>query len=273
MAGRARRALAVAVAVIESTFADVISSVTGVLTASGPRLPVFLRSSSSTVLLPAPGLSDRSAFERSVALHGRDRRLRNPSIFVFPQRSTTCVVPRFAIHGHPATAVRELLGFSKMAAPASAGRRRSLRPRFRFEPLHSPHRLHAYRCSRSSCSFGLTRTRLSDPNAVGPASPSGDLLPRRPRSRSPLRDRLRTPPAHMTGRHPSPQHADERGAGTPGAPEPKPGPPSRSQARVPPRNRLVATPPGYRGNLTSPWRSTCRVARRSSTGIPQNLVD
>ena len=41
----------------------------------------------------------------------------------------------------------------------------------------------------------------------------------------------------------APKRTDERGAGPPGAPEPKPSPPSRSQARVPPRNRLSCDPP------------------------------
>jgi len=51
---------------------------------------------------------------------------------------------------------------------------------------------------------------------------------------------------------------DERGAEVDlDAPEPEQGTLTRSRARVPPRNRQFATPPGYRRNITSPWRPNC----------------
>ena len=55
------------------------------------------------------------------------------------------------------------------------------------------------------------------------------------------------------GKPPKSEKTQMRGApGFPGAPQARVGSSIPSQAHVPPRNRLVATPPGYRGNITSP---------------------
>ena len=56
-----------------------------------------------------------------------------------------------------------------------------------------------------------------------------------------------------------------RGAPVLPAPPNSSGTKSTLQVRAPPRNRQVATPPGYRGNITSPWtENACPAAGRQA---------
>src|SRR5262245_26122915 len=73
-------------------------------------------------------------------------------------------------------------------------------------------------------------------------------------------------PRRADGREAS---GDERGAGTPGAPEPDSGPPSRFRLASP-RRPPVSNPPGRRGDVSHPRRTSYFAGRIASTEKIQN---